>query len=81
MGVREVIEIMGAALALGTAAVVAVRAQDTCITSALGLFLLCLVGIGLAAAATPPWWLAAAGVVATAAGFALERRKRRVASC
>ena len=68
------IEIMGAALALGAAGVVAVRAQDTCVTSAFGLFLLCLVGIGLATGATPPWWLAATGVVATAAGFALERR-------
>ena len=73
-------EIVGVVMALWAAvAAVLARPQGTCVTAAIGLFLLCLAGIGLATGAKHPEWIAPAialGTVLTAAGLTLERRKR-----
>jgi hypothetical protein len=74
-----VIEVMGAAMALGALAVVVARPHVACVTSALGLLMLCLAGIGLCAGTKSPEWIAPAialGTVLTAAGLTLERRKQ-----
>jgi hypothetical protein len=74
-----VIEIFGVAMALGAVAAVVIRPHVACVTSALGLLMLCMAGIGLYAGAKSPEWIAPAialGTVLTAAGLTLERRKQ-----
>lgn len=74
------IEIIGAALALGSIAPVVARRGGTCVTAAAGLFALCLAGIALATSGSAPWWLVAGGIVVAGVGLVLERRKGR-SSC
>lgn len=74
------IEIIGAALALGSVVPVVVRRHGTCVTAAAGLFVLCLAGIALATSGRAPGWMVAGGAVVAGIGLVLEHRKGR-SSC